>query len=411
MKWWTTLLLSFIFLTNASSGDERDRPVERAPVKLTEAALRIHREALVIDGHNDLAWKFREKSDPFFRRLDIARPQPTLHTDIPRLRQGGVGAQFWSAYVPAETAKSGTAVKDTLEQIDIIHRFVRAYPETFAMAATADDIERIHKQGKIAALIGVEGGHSIDNSLGVLRALYALGARYMTLTHSDTLDWADSATDKPRHGGMTPFGENVVREMNRLGMLVDISHVSADTMRHVLRVSRAPIIASHSSAFALAEHARNVPDDVLKLIAKNGGVVMVNFYPGFITPEGARAMKPMFNVSRELRKKYPVEADYKEAWRQWRREHPIPPASVHDVVDHIEHIIQVAGIDHAGLGSDFDGIGSTPRQLEDVSCYPYITQELLNRGHQREAIHKVLGGNVLRVLRAAEDASKKMTGP
>jgi membrane dipeptidase len=385
-------------------------PIKRVSVKLTDAALAIHRDALVIDGHNDLAWKFREKTDPFFRRLDIAKSQPTLHTDIPRLRKGGIGAQFWSAYVLAETAKTGTAVKDTLEQIDIIHRFVRAYPDTFAMASTAGDIERIHKQGKIASLIGVEGGHSIANSLGVLRMFYALGVRYMTLTHSDTIDWADSATDVPRHGGLTPFGEQVVLEMNRLGMLVDISHVSADTMRHALRVTGAPLIASHSSTFALAEHPRNIPDDVLKLVAKNGGVIMVNFYSGFITPEGARAMKEMFEVGRELRKKYPLEQDYKEAWAQWRREHAFPSGSVHDVVDHIEHVIQVAGIDHVGLGSDYDGIGSTPRQLEDVSCYPYITQELLNRGHQREAIHKILGGNALRVLRAAEDAAKKMAG-
>ena len=383
-------------------------PTKRAKVRLTEEGLRIHREALVFDGHNDLPWKFREKKDPFVRRLDIAKAQPTLHTDIPRLRKGGVGAQFWSAYVPAESAKTGSAVRETLEQIDIIHRFVRSYPDTFAMAYTADDVVRLHKEGKIASLIGVEGGHSIDNSLGVLRTLYALGTRYMTLTHSDTLDWADSATDKPRHGGLTPFGEKVVLEMNRLGMLVDISHVSADTMRHALKVSKAPIIASHSSAFALAEHPRNVPDDVLKLLAKNGGVVMVNFYSGFITPEGARAMKEMVQVSRELRKKYPNPEEYKEAWAQWRRDHPFPTGSVHDVVDHIEHIIQVAGVDHAGLGSDYDGIGTVPAQLEDVSTYPLITQELLNRGHKRDDIHKILGGNILRVLRAAEKVAKEM---
>ncbi len=382
-------------------------PAKRGLVKLTEAALQIHREALVIDGHNDLAWKFREKNDPFFRRLDIARSQPSLHTDIPRLRKGNVGAQFWSAYVPAETAKMGTAVKETLEQIDIIRRFVRAYPDTFAMAYTADDIERIHKEGKIASLIGVEGGHSIDNSLGVLRMLYTLGARYMTLTHSDTLDWADSATDTPRHGGLTPFGEQVVLEMNRLGMLVDISHVSADTMRHALRITKAPLIASHSSTFALAEHPRNVPDDVLRQVAKNGGVIMVNFYSGFITPEGARVMKDMFEAGRALHKKYPNEREYKEAWAQWHREHAVPRGSVYDVVDHIEHVIKIAGIDHVGLGSDYDGIGSTPEQLEDVSCYPYITQELVNRGHSRADIHKVLGGNVLRACCAAEKVATR----
>jgi membrane dipeptidase len=382
------------------------QPKSREPVKLTEEALRIHREAILIDGHNDLPWEFRRNEDLSFRKIDLTQPQKNLHTDIPRLRQGGVGAQFWSAYVPAETGKKGTAVKTTLEQIDVIHRMVRRYPDTFEMAATADDIRRIRKQGKIASLIGVEGGHSIDNSLGVLRTYHALGVRYMTLTHSETLDWADSATDQPRHNGLTEFGEQVVREMNRLGMLVDISHVSADTMRHALRVSKAPVIASHSSAYALAEHPRNVPDDVLKLVAANDGVIMVNFYSGFIVPEGARATKRMFEVARELKAKYPSEQEFQAAWRQWRKENPIPTGSVHTLVDHIEHIIKVAGVDHVGLGSDYDGITTVPRQLEDVSCYPYITQELLNRGHSKEAIHKVLGGNLLRVLGRAEEVAR-----
>ncbi len=400
------VLLTLTF--SAGSGGEKPAQRERGPVKLTEAGLRVHREALVIDGHNDLPYKLRERSDPVSRRPDIAKEQKQLHTDIPRLHKGGVGAQFWSAYVSAErTRKTGTAVRDTLEQIDVIHRMVRDYPETFALASTADDIVRIHKQGKIASLIGVEGGHSIDNSLGVLRMYYLLGVRYLTLTHSLTLDWADSATDEARHHGLTPFGERVVREMNRLGMLVDISHVSAETMRHALKVTKAPVIASHSSAYALAPHPRNVPDDVLRLVAKNGGVVMVNFYPGFIVPEGARAMKEMFKVARELQAKYPKESEFREAFAQWRKQHPFPSGSVHTVVDHIEHIIKVAGVDHVGLGSDYDGIGMVPRQLEDVSCYPYITQELLNRGHSPEAVHKVLGGNLLRVLRQAERVAKE----
>ncbi len=397
-------------LSAASDGPgaaAKTAPKERAPVKLTEEALRIHRAALLIDGHNDLPYQLRDRADPFFRRFDISKPQPKLHTDIPRLRKGGVGAQFWSAYVSSEkTRKNGTSVRETLEQIDVIHRLVRAYPETFEMAGTADDVVRIHKAGKIASLIGVEGGYSIDNSLGVLRMLYALGVRYLTLTHSETLEWADSATDVARHHGLTAFGEGVVREMNRLGMLVDISHVSAETMRHALKVSKAPVIASHSSAYALAQHPRNVPDDVLRLMAKNGGVVMVNFYPGFIVPEGARAMKEMFQVGRELRAKYPKEEDFREAFRQWRKQHPFPSGSVHNVVDHIEHIVKTAGVDHVGIGSDFDGIERVPRQLEDVSCYPYITQELLNRGYGREAIHKILGGNVLRALRQAEQVAK-----
>jgi membrane dipeptidase len=381
----------------------QEKPAKRGIVKLSEEALTIHRDALLIDGHNDLPWQFRRQADLSFRRIDIARPQPLLHTDIERLRKGGVGAQFWAAYVDAE---SKTAVKETLEQIDVIHRIVKTYPDTFAMAYTADDIVRIRKEGKIASLIGVEGGHSIDNSLGVLRMLHALGARYMTLTHSDNLDWADSATDVPKHNGLTPFGESVVLEMNRLGMLVDISHVSANTMRHALKVSKAPVIASHSSAFALATHPRNVPDDVLKQVAQKGGVVMVNFYSGFITPEGARLLPEMMKAYRELKKSHPKAQEFKAAWSEWKRAHPMPTGSIHDVVDHIEHIIKVAGFDHVGIGSDFDGISTCPRQLEDVSCYPYITQELLNRGHARAAIHKILGGNVLRVMRSAESVAK-----
>lgn len=377
--------------------------LKRGVVKLTDEALKIHQDGLLFDGHNDLPWQFRNKGDFSFQRIDIAKPQPALHTDIERLKKGGVGAQFWAAYVDAE---SKHAVKETLEQIDVIHRFVKRYPDTFAMALTADDIVRIRKQGKIASLIGVEGGHSIDNSLGVLRTYHALGVRYMTLTHTDNLDWADAATDVPKHKGLTPFGENVVLEMNRLGMLVDISHVSADTMRHALKVTKAPVIASHSSAFALAPHPRNVPDDVLKLVAKNNGVVMVNFYSGFITKQGALLLPEMMKTYREMKKQYPNAVEFKTAWSQWKKEHPMPSGSIHDVVDHIEHIIKVAGIDHVGIGSDFDGINSTPRQLDDVSCFPYITQELLNRGHSRQAIHKVLGGNVLRVMRDAEGVAK-----
>jgi membrane dipeptidase len=378
------------------------------PVKLTEEALRIHQGGLLVDGHNDLPWAFREKKDMSFTRIDIRKDQSQtgLHTDIPRLRQGGVGAQFWSAYVPVRGAKDHTALRQTLEQMDVIYRMVQTYPDTFEMAYSTDDILRIHREGKIASLIGIEGGHSIDNSLAALRMLYKLGARYMTLTHTENTDWADSATDEPKNHGLSPFGEQVVAEMNRLGMLVDISHVSADTMRHVLRVSRAPIIASHSSAYALAQSPRNVPDDVLREIHKKGGVVMVNFFSGFIVPEAARATMEMFKTARELRKKYPKEDEFLLAFRAWQREHPMPRGSVRQVVDHIEHIIKVAGIDNVGLGSDFDGVTSLPRQLDDVSYYPYITQELLNRGHGKEDIHKILGGNLLRVMRQVEEAAK-----
>jgi membrane dipeptidase len=412
MRWASlTVQLGLLALGLSSLGPEKagadDARPGRGPVQVTDEARRIHREALVIDGHNDLPWMLRKQADSSFEKIDLYKPQKGLHTDIPRLRQGGVGAQFWSAWVPTQTRKNGTAVRTTLEQIDVIHRMVRQYPDTFAMAYSVDDILRIHKEGKIASLIGVEGGHSIDNSLAVLRAFYTLGVRYMTLTHGETLDWADSATDEPKSHGLSPFGEQVVLEMNRLGMLVDISHVSAETMRHVLRITRAPVIASHSSAYALAQHPRNVPDDVLQLVARNGGVVMVNFFPGFILPEGARAMKDMFKVARETKAKYKDEKEYRAALDAWLKEHPIPTGSVHTVVDHIEHIIKVAGIDHVGLGSDFDGITRVPQQLEDVSCYPNITQELLNRGHSKEEIVKVLGGNLLRVFRRVEDVRDK----
>jgi membrane dipeptidase len=377
----------------------------RKPVVLTDEARAIHREALVVDGHNDLPDQFREKKDLSFRTLDISRPQKLLHTDIPRLREGGVGAQFWAAYVPVSTRKSSTSVKLCLEQIDVIHRFVKKYPDAFELARSADDIVRVRKAGKIASLIGIEGGHAIDDSLGLVRMYYDLGVRYMTLTHSESLDWADSATDKPKSNGLSPFGEDVVREMNRLGMMVDLSHVSADTMRHALRVTKAPVIFSHSSAFALADHPRNVPDDVLKEMPKNGGLVMVNFYSGFVVPEAARMRKKMFEQLREMRSKFPDEKEYRAALAQWRKDNPIPRGTIHHVVDHIEHIIKVAGIDHVGLGSDYDGIDMAPEQLEDVSKYPFITQELLNRGYKKEQILKVLGGNFMRVFREAEKAA------
>ena len=380
----------------------------RGKVEVTEAALAIHRDAILVDGHNDLPWELRSKSDGSFRKVDISQPQPKLHTDIPRLRKGGVGAQFWSAYVPAETAKTGKAVTQTLEQIDTIHRMIATYPETFAFAGSVDDILAARRQGKIASMIGVEGGHSIDNSLGVLRSLYRLGVRYMTLTHSETLDWADSATDKPKSNGLSPFGEQVVAEMNRLGMLVDISHVSVDTMKQAIKVSRAPVIASHSSAWAVANHPRNVPDEVLLMIKEKDGVVMINFFSGFILPEGSHLYKDMYQTAKKLREQYPDEAQYQEAIDQWKKEHPVPRGSVHNVVDHIEHVIKVAGIDHVGLGSDFDGIPVLPEQLDDVSCYPVITQELLNRGYNAEQIKKVLGSNLLRVFRKAEEVSREL---
>jgi membrane dipeptidase len=376
------------------------------PIVMTAEGWRIHRTGLLVDGHNDLPWKIRELAGSSFDTLDIAQLQESLQTDIPRLRQGGVGAQFWVVFAPPETAHDGTAARVALEQFDLIDRMVKRYDDVFELALTADDVERIHKDGKIAALIGIEGGHVIENSLERLAQFYERGGRYMGLTHSETIDWADSCSDEPRNGGLSPFGERVVLEMNRLGMLVDLAHVSADTMRDALRVSRAPVIASHSGAYAVAPHSRNVPDDVLRMIARNGGVVMVVFFPGYIHPDGARAMAHYFEEERALRAKYADEAKFEQAWQQWKKAHPIPAGTVHTLVDHIDHIVRVAGIDHVGLGSDYEGIRTTPRQLEDVSGYPYITQELLNRGYSERDIHKIMGGNVLRALRRAEEVAR-----
>jgi len=396
MTAWRLVGLLLLVVNSAFAADARPKVI------VTDAARRVHAASFVFDGHNDLPWELRRLTSGKLEKVDLLKGIPQIHTDIPRLRAGNVGAQFWAAYVPATTMKDRKALSMTLEQIEIIKAFVKRYPETFEFATTTTDIERIRKAGKIASLIGVEGGHSIEDSLDNLRRLHALGVRYMTLTHSDTLSWADAATDAAQHQGLTEFGEEVVREMNRLGMLVDLSHVSPETMKDALRVSRAPIIFSHSSARAVANHPRNVPDDVLKLTAKNGGVVMVNFYSGFIHPESAARRANLFEKQRELRLKYPQESDFKQAKARWEKENPIERGSVHDVVDHIAHIVQVAGIEHVGLGSDYDGINSTPLQLEDVSTYPVITQEMLNRGFTADQIHAVMSGNILRVIQAVE---------
>jgi membrane dipeptidase len=376
-------------------------------VVVSEQALAIHKEALLIDGHNDLPWELRTTDGPGFQNIDLTKPQKRFHTDIERLKKGNVGAQFWSAWVPSSLGAKGTAVKTTLEQIDVIHEMVRRYPNTFEMAYGTEDILRVRKSGKIASLIGIEGGHAIDNSLPLLRNYYKLGVRYMTLTHSESLDWADSCSDAPKANGLTPFGVSVVIEMNRLGMLVDLSHVSPDTMKAALKATKAPIIFSHSSARGVADHPRNVPDDVLKLVKENRGIVMVNFFSGFLTPEGARAMQLMFEKGRELKKQFPNdEAKYREAYRAWAKANDYPAGDVHNIVDHIDHIVKVAGIDHVGIGSDFDGVPKLPAQMKDVACYPLLTQIMLDRGYTKEQIHKVLGGNLMRVFAEAEKVSR-----
>jgi membrane dipeptidase len=371
-------------------------------------ALRIHQSAIVIDGHNDFPWEMRTKLGMSFDSVDMSRFITNFHTDIPRLKQGGLGAQFWAVYVPTLTMKTGGAARQTLEQIDLVHRMVAKYPETFAWAGTADEIVAVRKSGKIACLIGIEGGHSIENSLALLRMYYQLGARYMTLTHSDSLPWADAATDKPISKGLNDFGREVIQEMNRLGMLVDISHVSPATMNAALDVSKAPVIASHSSAFAVAPHPRNIPDDVLLRIKKNNGVVMVNFFSGFVVAESAKIMSRVLEVTREMREKYLDEKELEKAMREWRNANPMPAGSVKDLVNHIDHIVKIAGIDHVGLGSDYDGVSKLPVELPDVSSYPVITQELLNRKYSETDIKKILGENILRAMRDAEKVSKEL---
>src|SRR6476660_9831261 len=391
----TSAAIAFLFATLALAQD-------RAPVVLSDEAKKIHFESFVFDGHNDLPWELRTKADSSFDKRDIRKAQPAMHTDIPRLRKGGVGAQFWSVYVPAETMRKGTALNDTLEQIELVKTMIARYPDVFEAARTAADVERIVKNGKIASLMGVEGGHSIEDSIENLRRLHALGAGYMTLTLSDTLAWADAATDKSQHEGLNAFGEEVVREMNRLGMLVDLSHVSDETMKDAIRITKAPIIYSHSSARAIAAHPRNVPDDVLQLVKQNGGIVMINFFPGFVVPRSAEIMAKMFDKRRELRAQFPNEADFQRENTRWERQSDYPSGRIHDVIDHIDHIAKLIGVDYIGLGSDFDGITKTPEQLEDVSTYPLITQELLNRGYKGAHIHKIMSGNIRRVMRAAE---------
>jgi membrane dipeptidase len=387
------------------SGCARGQEGTVADEKGTES---VGRAAFVIDGHNDLPWRVRTEYGSSFDDFDLAERHEVGHTDIPRLREGIVGGVFFAAYVPSEYADQG-AMRWALEQIDLIYRMVARYPEDLALARTADDVRHIVASGRIAALIGIEGGHTIENSLGALRMFSELGVRYMTLTHANTTDWADAATDEPRHGGLSEFGESVVLEMNRVGMLVDISHVSAEAMEDVLRVSQAPIIASHSGARAIADHSRNVPDEILRRLPENGGIVMVNFYPGFVVPEAADIVRDMFAVMREIRAQHGDDDEAVDnAWQEWWEANPIPRGTVADVVDHIDHIVQLSGVDHVGLGSDFDGITVTPEGLEDVSKYPAITEELMRRGYSDEDVAKILGGNILRAMAEAEEVARRL---
>lgn len=366
-------------------------------------ALELLAEYPVADGHNDLPWALRKQVRYDLTRRDIAADQSAhLHTDIPRLRAGGVGAQFWSVYV--HTSLTGdAAVSACLEQIDIVRQLAARYPADLRLAVTADEMEAARARGVIASLLGAEGGHSINNSLGTLRALHQLGVRYLTLTHNDTIDWADSATDEPRHGGLSAFGAEVVREMNRCGMLVDLSHVSADTMRDALRVTEAPVIFSHSSSRAVCDHPRNIPDDVLELLPGNGGVAMATFVPKFVLPE-AVAWSTAADAQLRERGFDPLDtgAEAMEAHRAFEEDHPRPVATPATVADHLDHMREVAGIDHLGIGGDFDGTPFTPSGLDDVAGYPNLVAELLARRWSEADLAKLTWQNAVRVLRDAE---------
>jgi len=366
----------------------------------------------LIDGHNDLPWQLRKRTKGQLGALDLRVDQrrlpDVLHTDLPRLREGGVGGVFWSVYVPADLGRD-EAVRATLEQIDLVHRLVDTYPDVLGFARTADDLERLHREGRIASLIGMEGAHSIGDSLAVLRSMYALGARYMTLTHVKTNAVADAATDKPRHGGLSPFGRRVVREMNRLGMLVDLSHVSPAAMHAALDVSLAPVLFSHSSARAICDHVRNVPDDVLVRLRDNGGVVLVTFVPSYLDGRHDRHHAAARAERARLEALHPGDPERTASdYEVWQRAHPAPVTALRVVADHIDHIRAVAGIDHVGLGSDFDGMNGGPRGLEDTSGFPALFVELLRRGYTPEELQKIAGLNVLRVLRAAEGVAARL---
>ena len=365
----------------------------------------------ILDGHNDLPWTLRVADELDLDTTDLAAPVASTQTDLPRLARGGVGAQFWSVFVPADL-EGEVAVTTTLEQIDLVHELIRRYPDALELALTSADAERIMAAGRVASLIGAEGGHSIGSSLGTLRALYALGVRYMTLTHNRNLPWADSATDEPSAGGLTEFGREVVREMQRLGMLVDLSHVSPDTMRDALDTAEGPVLFSHSSALAICDHPRNVPDEILARLPGNGGTCMVNFVPPFIS-QACRDWAEEFTEDMKRRgfdlKNVPGRGQLKAERAAWEAEHPRPRVTLAEVADHVEHVREVAGVDHVGIGGDYDGVDWLPEGLEDVSRYPALIAELLDRGWSEADCGKLASGNVLRTMRDAEAAARAIS--
>jgi membrane dipeptidase len=402
-----TLLLAAAFAMTSGASAQTIPPQIQARID------RILKATPLIDGHNDLPEQLRENYALSIEGLasgsDQRQPHP-LMTDMARLHQGRVGAQFWSVYIPSEVT-GDAAIRETIEQIDIVKRLVKAYPNDLALARTADDVVRIHKSGRVASLIGIEGGHQIGGSLAALRQFYELGARYMTFTHFKNNEFADSATDDPKYHGITDFGRTVIHEMNRLGMLVDLSHVSDDTMRDALKASRAPLIFSHSSARALDDHPRNVPDDILQLVAANGGVVMVNFYTGYVSDDVRKRNAESAAEEARLKSLYVGQPDKREsAMKAWAAAHPVPAVTVAQVADHVEHIAKVAGYDHVGIGGDLDGIGydEAPAGMNSVSGYPLLFAELIRRGWSDQNLAKLAGGNVLRVMRQAEAVATAM---
>ncbi|WP_051509838.1 dipeptidase [Intrasporangium oryzae] len=377
------------------------------PTDLVRRARALLADQPLIDGHNDLPWEAREQTRYDWDRLDIAHPVATTNTDLPRLRDGGVGGQFWSVFVPS-TLPEGDAVIATLEQIDGVHRMIGTYAADLALARSADDVERAREEGRIASLLGAEGGHSIGSSLATLRLLHVLGVRYLTLTHNDNTAWADSATDVPRVGGLTDFGREVVREMNRLGMMVDLSHVAATTMRVALETTDAPVIFSHSSALALCDTPRNVPDDVLAALPANGGVCMVTFVPEFVSRATAAWRVEAAAAAAEVGVDASDWVAFGTFSTTWAKTHPKPDATIAEVADHVDHVREVAGIDHVGLGGDYDGTDTYPIGLEDVSGYPRLVAELMDRGWSDADLAQLVRDNTLRVMRDVEAVARDL---
>ncbi len=392
----------------ASLGTASDNPTTTDP-KLLDRAKALLERAPLIDTHNDLPSAFLETKAGDLTAFDMTKPQPTLCADIPSLREGRVGAQYWSVFVESATQKTHTSLHEAMREFDVALRFIETNAD-LEQARTADDIERIHQSGRIACLLGVEGGHMIENSPAALRNFYALGARYMTLTHWDNIDWADSATDRPEHFGLTELGERFVKEMNRLGMFVDISHVSADTMRDALHVTRAPLIFSHSNAFAIDPHPRCVPDDVLRRMPANGGVVHVNFIPAFVSPKAPEWQEKRTAALKELHAHLDNDKAIAKGIADWEKANPEPRGSISEVADHIDHIRKVAGVDHIGIGADYYEVNpeSMVLGLENVTRYPHLFAELLRRGYSDDDVLKIAGQNHLRAMRQMEKVAAQL---